>query len=82
MAYIAARRERDEDVAKMYAAKIQRMQRQLGVNVSSFEWLRMSAVGEEEDLAKYIARELTGNESFFDDEEEPKEIDPLYAYKD
>jgi hypothetical protein len=79
--YLTAINDDDQVLSESYAASIQKFQRELGVRISDFSWLGLSAAGEEENLAKYIPGEVTGDEPIFDEEQE-QEVDPLYAYKE
>ena len=69
----------EDDLAKRYASVIQKIQREMGIPVTSFPWLKMNKIGEHEDLAHYLAGELRGDEPLL--QEEPEQIDPIYAHK-
>ena len=72
----------EDDLALRYASVIQKIQREMGVSVTSFPWLQksMNAAGEFEDLAHFIRNEFRGDEPM-ENVEEVEEIDPIYAYK-
>ena len=80
LGYHVAMKDMDNDFAVKYASIIQRLQRELQVRVADFPHLKMIAGGEEEDLAKFIANELRGDEPLIENVENV-ETDPLYAYK-
>ena len=66
----------EDDLAVKYAARIQRIQREMGVDTASFPWLKhfsMNAIGEEPDLAHFIAGELRGDEPMYAKEEVEEE---------